>query len=313
MELVMKLTGYSKAIVFKSYQAADRLRRGKKQLHQLQSGSGERVIVVHNHLFKNAGSSIDWALRNNFGNAFIDHRDDKEMQKGSSYLGPYLLKNPGIIALSSHHLRPPLPVLENTRILTIMMFRHPIERVTSAYTFERKQTSANTLGAKFARKHSLREYVLWRMQFDVPPTIRNFHIYRSVPLPANWRKEVDATQLGHAKSFVDSVEMIGFVERFDDSMVLFEEALRLFFPDIDLSYRIQNVGQRREESLAERVQGLQEEIGEDAFQLLMERNRADLELYDYARNLFDERLAQVADFDAKLNDFKARCCRHNLH
>ncbi|RJQ68740.1 MAG: hypothetical protein C4519_22870 [Desulfobacteraceae bacterium] len=309
----MKLTEYSKLIFSKSYQAVDWLRRGKKQLHRLQSGSGERVIIVHNHLFKNAGSSIDWALRNNFGNAFIDHRDNQKMLKGPSYLGPYLLNNPGIIALSTHQLRPPLPVLENTRILTIMMFRHPIERVTSAYNFERKQIGASTLGAKFARAHNLREYVLWRMLFDVPPTIRNFHIYRTLPLPADWRKDIGETQLTHAKSFVDSVEMIGFVERFDDSMVLFEEILRLFLPDVDLSYRIQNVGQRREESLAERIDRLQAEIGGDAFQLLMERNRADLELYEHARNLFAERLAEVPGFEAKRDDFKARCCRHNLH
>jgi hypothetical protein len=264
-------------------------------------------------VFKNAGSTIDWALRRNFNNGFDDHRDDAHMKLGPEYLGPYLRDNPWIRALSTHHLRPPLPVQDDMRLMSIMMFRHPIERVTSVYKFERKQIHAETLGSKFARNHDIREYVLWRMRFDVPPTIRNFHTYRSLALPVNWRKEVNVSDLEKSKSFVDSVEMIGFVERFDESMVLFEEALRLFFPDIDLSYRIQNVGQRREESLAERVQGLQKEIGEDAFQLLMERNRADLELYDYARNLFDKRLAQVADFDAKLNDFKARCCRHNLH
>jgi hypothetical protein len=270
------------------------------------------VIIVHNHLFKNAGSSIDWALRNNFGNAFIDHRDNQKMLKGPSYLGPYLLNNPSIIALSTHHLRPPLPVLENTRILTIMMFRHPIERVTSAYNFERKQTGASTLGAKFARTHNLREYVFWRMQSEVPPTIRNFHIYRTLPLPANWRNDVGETELGQAKNFVDSVRMLGFVESFDESMVLFEDGLRFFSPDIDLSYRIQNVGQRRGETLEEHIQWLQKEIGADAFQLLIEGNRADMELYEHARNLFHERLNQVADLAAKLNDFRARCCRHKL-
>lgn len=55
------------------------------------------------HAFKNAGSTIDWALEKNFNKAFIDHRDDKNMKKGAAYLGPYLIENLNISALSSHH------------------------------------------------------------------------------------------------------------------------------------------------------------------------------------------------------------------
>ena len=273
---------------------------------------GKRVVIVHNHVFKNAGSTIDWALRRNFNNGFDDHRDDARMILGPEYLGPYLRDNPWIRALSTHHLRPPLPVLDEMHLMSIMMFRHPIERVTSVYKFERKEIHAETLGAKFARNHDIREYVLWRMRFDVPPTIRNIHIFRTLALPVNWQKEVNEAELAQARRYVDSVEMIGFVERFDESMVLFEDTLRLFLPDIDLSYKIQNVGQRREETLEERIQRLKKEVGDDAFQLLVERNRADLELYDYAWNLFDKRLAKVSDFDAKLNEFKARCCQYKI-
>lgn len=267
----------------------------------------KRIIIIHNHAFKNAGTTIDWVLRSNFGDGFFDHRDDKNMVRGSEYLGPYLEKNTWISALSTHHLRPPLPELDNSRLLSIMMLRHPIERVTSVYSFERKQVNATTLGARFARDHDLREYVLWRMSFDVPPTIRNFHIYRSIPLPVNWKKPLNETQIMQAREYVNSLEMLGLVERFDESMVLFEETLRPFFPNIDLSYKRQNVGQKVDETKEERIARLMNTIGDEVFNMLCERNKEDLNLYDYANAIFDERLSKITSFDVKLEDFKNRC------
>jgi hypothetical protein len=268
---------------------------------------GKRLIIIHNHVFKNGGSTIDWALRRNFKSGFVDHHDNRNMQKGAEYLGPYLSGHPQIRAISTHHLRPPLPEIGDARLVTIMMFRHPIERVTSVYNFERLQIHAETLGARYARDHDLREYVQWRMQYTVPPTIRNFHIFRTLPPPVNWKKEVDENKFALAKAYIDSVEMLGFVERFDESMVLFEEELRTFLPDIDLAYVIQNVGQRKMETQEERIERLRNEIGDDTFQRLENSNAKDMELYQYAQNVFEKRCAAVPDLNEKLRIFRDRC------
>ena len=191
-----------------------------------------------------------------------------------------------------------------------MMFRHPIERVRSVYNFERKQIQADTLGARFARDHNLREYVLWRMRFDVPPTIRNFHIFRAFPGSLRWQQEVKEVELRKAKAYVDSLEMIGFVEYFNESMMLFEKSLSSVFPSIDMSYKMQNVGQQHNEPRELRIEKLREEIGEAAFTLLMDRNRADLELYDYAKRIFDERLGQMNRLDTRWDDFRQHCQLH---
>ena len=37
----------------------------------------KRVIMVHTHIFKNAGTSLDWVLQKNFGKNFLDHRKSK--------------------------------------------------------------------------------------------------------------------------------------------------------------------------------------------------------------------------------------------
>lgn len=271
----------------------------------------KRFVIIHNHIFKNAGTTIDWALHRNFGNGFVDHRDDKNMQRGSEYLGPYLLDNPNIRALSTHHLRHPLPLLEKAEFMTIMMFRHPIERVTSVYNFERKQTQADTLGARFARDHNLREYVLWRMRSDVPPTIRNFHIFRTLPGTVNWQQDIGDAEFMRAKTYVDSLNMIGFVECFDESMILFEKSLATVFPGIDLSYKTQNIGQKAIEPRELRIERLHEEIGDSAFEYLAQKNRYDIGLYDYAKSLFDRRLLHITTLKTEIELFRKRCRNHS--
>lgn len=265
------------------------------------------MVIIHNHIFKNAGSTIDWALHKNFGKAFIDHRDNASMMKGASYLGPYLNENKCIEALSTHHWTLPLPELPNTLLLKIMMFRHPIERVTSVYNFERKHAEGTTPGVDQARKLNLRDYILWRMTPQAGATIRNFHVRRTLPPRKVGHEAISEQDMDASKQFVASVEMLGLVERFDESMVLFEESLKGDFPGIDLSYISQNIGQNVEESRQARIERLRVEIGEDVFQLLLEKNRADIGLYEWAEKEFASRIAIVPHFQKKLADFESRC------
>ena len=41
----------------------------------------KKDVIVHIHIFKNAGSSFDSSLRENFGKNFVDHRDDADIVK----------------------------------------------------------------------------------------------------------------------------------------------------------------------------------------------------------------------------------------
>ena len=272
--------------------------------------SERRVVIVHNHLFKNAGSSVDWALKENFGRNFIDHRDDESMRKGAEYLGSYLTKDSKVSAISSHHLTLPLPEIENTKLLHLMMFRHPVERVTSVYNYERKQKNASTPGAVHARKLSLRDYILWRMETNVGPTIRNFHAIRSLPVRQVKRKAITKDELQMAIESIQSIPLLGLVDEFDESMILFEETLRQYFPSIDLSYKMQNINQDKQITQQERIAQLREEIGDEVYQLLLERNKEDLALYDAVVEEFQDRKAKVFDISSKLKHFRIRCERH---
>lgn len=268
---------------------------------------GGRVVVLHNHIFKNAGSTIDWALKKNFGRAFIDHRQDNLMRQGANYLGPYLLKNKQIKALSSHHMTMPLPKLACVRVMMIMMFRHPIERVTSVYNYEKKQVDSTTPGAIQARKLNLREYILWRMRPDVGCTIRNYHARKYLPSKGAAKDVISDQEMATVMQSASAMELLGLVDRFDESMVLFEHHLKTVFPTIDLSYKIQNVGQEASQSRIERIESMRAEVGEDCFHLLMENNLRDIDLYAWIESEFERRIDMVPNFNEQLLSFRARC------
>jgi hypothetical protein len=270
---------------------------------------GERLIVVHNHLFKNAGTTIDWALGREFGAGFVDHRADADMRRGAEYLGPFLLANPGIQALSTHHLCLPLPEMPDARIALITMFRHPVERVTSVYEFERRQQDAQTPGAIKARESSCREYVEWRLEPGVGATIRNFHVRKCLPPRRGLPDLPDASELARAIAFTRSTGMLGLVERFDESMLLFEEFLRPHHPGIDLSYVPQNVGQSAAVTGEERVQRLRDEIGGELFARFLGANAPDLHLHAAVVTEFERRLSDLPDAKQRLAEFRLRCER----
>jgi hypothetical protein len=267
----------------------------------------DRRVILHHHLFKNAGTTVDWILRRNFGANFCDHRDDRDMKKGAEYLGGFIARNSGVRAISSHHMTLPLPELSGVKCLNLVMFRHPIERVTSVYSFERKQVRAHTPGAIKARELDLRDYVLWRMTPSAGATIRNFQVRRMLPPREKGVEAISEIEMEAAIKFAGSLEMLGMVDRFDESMVLFEHYLANHFKDIDFAYVIQNVGQSPVFDRTRRIDSLRVEIGDDAFDLLVESNKRDLELYSWVEKEFERRIMAIEDFEVKLEKFRLRC------
>ena len=41
-----------------------------------------RHVLIHAHLFKNAGTTFDFSLQRSFGEQFVDHRDDAGWHAG---------------------------------------------------------------------------------------------------------------------------------------------------------------------------------------------------------------------------------------
>src|SRR5581483_6833001 len=98
-----------------------------------------RVVLLHYHIFKNAGSTIDFALKQNFGDrlAYL-HGDRFDSMVSDAEVVEFVSRNPAIAAISSHHLRPPAPAAPSIRFLEILIVREPLDRLCSIYDFYRR-------------------------------------------------------------------------------------------------------------------------------------------------------------------------------
>ena len=268
--------------------------------------SKKRTIIVHCHMFKNAGTSLDWSLQRCFGDDFLDHRDGENMKKGAEYLGPFLQQHSNLKAISSHHIRFPLPELPNTQMLPAFILRHPIDRVGSVYSFERKQ-EANTPGAINAKKMSFQEYVVWRMEPTVGGVMRNFQTRSCLNKQKNIIREID---FKFAQKRIQKAPLVCLVDNYDECMVLFEQAIRPYYPGIDLSYVRQNVSKGRESSMEKRINKIFSDLGLEVSNEILVNNHWDLQLYLEAKKIIKKSISAVSNFTDLISSFQERCLSH---
>ena len=255
-----------------------------------------RPIILHAHMFKNAGTTLDWSLRRCFGEGFDDHRDNEPMRQPGDYLATYLSTHLRIKALSSHWLPVPLPILPGIAPKLVMLLRNPLERSRSVYNFERAQVGTNTPGNQKARKLPFEEYVKWRLEPGTGPVLKNFQTrfcsgdYFGQDMDPLFRQ---------AKANLESLPLIGLVHRYAESMVLFEEGLRDVFPDIDLSWRVQNASQTEVSTQENRIEEIASELG-DTYSSLIDANRYDTMLLQTIEEKFERKLSKIPDLEARL-------------
>ena len=273
-----------------------------------------RHVIVHGHIFKNAGSTLDWSLDRSFGSAFLDHRDDAAMRQGRAlYLARLLRDAPHLLALSSHFLCCPLPEVDGLRLHPVYLLRHPIERFASVYAFERRQ-DAPTRGARAAKEKTFAEYVAWRLRKDVRRTLRDYqvsHIAGRHDAPAELACPVAWIRTAFER--IEACECIGVVDRYDESMLVFEARLSAVFPGLDLAYVAQNVSANvspigAPAALAARVRAVLDDLGELAAEAIG-HNSYDLALYRCANQKLDAALAALNDVEDRLAAFRERCAR----
>jgi len=261
-----------------------------------------RPLILHAHMFKNAGTTLDWSLQRCFGDDFDDHRDNDAMRQPGDYLVTYLNTHLQTKSLSSHWLPVPLPTLPGLEPRLVMLLRNPLERSRSVYNFERAQVGTNTPGNQRARELPFEEYVKWRLEPGTGPVLKNF---QTRFCSGDYFGQDMGQLFKQAKANLESSPLVGLVHRYAESMVLFEEGLRDVFPDIDLSWRVQNASQAVVSPVEDRIEAIAAELG-DTYSSLTDANKYDIMLLQAIEEKFERELSKIPDLDARLRSMQQR-------
>ncbi len=269
--------------------------------------NNKRAVIIHCHMFKNAGTTFDWSLKRFFGRSFIDHRDNEKMIKGGiDYLKGILRELPDVKALSSHHVQFPLPLANDIQLLPAILVRHPVDRVGSVYSFERGQT-LSTPSSVNARRMAFAEYIEWCMNPDAPAVIRNYQTLYLMGRAASPNELIKEEEFDALIESLSHYPLLGVVDQYDQSMVLFEKELSKMYPQIYLSYVRKNVSAGRKADLEERIDDVRQELEGSLFNLLIEKNSWDIKLYSAVKKILNDRINQTDRFQEQLCVFQKKC------
>jgi hypothetical protein len=242
----------------------------------------DRLVLIHYHFFKNAGTSLDATLKLSFGDSWLAQEHPTARHPDQvALLRATLLENPSLRAISSHTLLFPLPHIPGFTFFPVLFVRQPLVRLRSAYDFERQQ-DADTPGANLAKRTTFAEYLAHRLATPNDRACRDFHTYRLARLlpPAL------APERARALAAIDLLPFVGLVERFDDSLALLQERITPLFPTFR-SISVRKNVTARDETQSDILAGIEVELGKTLFDTLVEANRGDLAIYAKVKWLYE--------------------------
>ena len=222
----------------------------------------ERTVVLHYHLFKNAGTSVDEVLQRNFGKAWVTREFLSMDDNNTASVEQWIRETPEALSYSSHTMLGPIPKVEGVRVVSIMLLRDPIDRIKSVYRFERNQ-SVETWESTLAKSCDFEEYVLKRLNIEGDRQCRNFHTARLATLmPEN------VSELERAKKALKDVSVVGRVEKFGNFLEDLCKVLQPTFEDFKAEMVWENKGDSSQLQLDDKMIAALRDANMDDFDLL---------------------------------------------
>jgi hypothetical protein len=257
-----------------------------------------RFVLLHYHIFKNAGTTIEYALGRSFGKRFATlHGPDPNAILSGGDVAAFLASHPEIAAISSHHVKYPKPMAPGAIVFDVCVLREPLERLRSVYHHFRRAEPVDDLSAR-AKEMDLRSFLDLLIR-QYPHMVNDVQV-NTLANAAAYTRPPDSTDLAAALRIVREMSVAGVVDLFDESLVAAEYFLCPAFPAIQLEYVSQNVGPRDTEPFREAV-------GDGIYRQLDKMNQLDGALVTQARAEVRRRFELVPDAQERLAAFRQRC------
>jgi hypothetical protein len=240
-----------------------------------------RLVLLHYHIFKNAGSTIEDILEHSFGERFAK----LETPTGDGLISntdllQFLNDRNGLRAFSSHQIRHPLPQARGYLFFDICFLRDPIDRIRSIYVYFRRKPHPTVPLSELANRCELGDFVAGMIQ-NFPLFVKNVHV--NLLACGGESDEPEARDLEVAIQRMLATSFLGVVDCFDESAKAGSHALRPAFPDLNCDRPPAHVFDGMAGTVASRTEILRQACRKDVFEELLRLNALDRELVDRAR------------------------------
>lgn len=263
----------------------------------------KRFVIVHYHIFKNAGSTLEFILEREFPGRFARiHGPAPDATLDGGDLTAFLEDHPGIQAVTSHHLRYPAPSIRNIIVFDCCFLRHPLDRLDSVYSYFRKIDSTDPL-CRLAHRQSPAEFMRHLLEHS-PEQVSNVQVTHLANQGA-FTRPAHTGDLERAIQTVRNMALPGTVEMFRESMAAAEYFMKPAFPSIRLGARAVNVS--RPNLPEDRQNRLRELWGTDLYQHLAHMNQLDIELFESTSEEVTRRLNLIPKMPERIADYGRRC------
>lgn len=240
-----------------------------------------RFVILHYHILKNAGTTIENILDRNFGDRFARlDTPDRDGRIEQADILSYLNEHPRVQALSSHQIHYPVPAARGFIFFDMCFLRDPIDRLRSTYDYFQQRPAAGDPLSDAANSLQFGEFFRCLLE-RFPEQVDN----PQVNLLANGAadRETVPEDLATAMKRMIQTSFLGVVDRFDQSMIAGQALLRIVFPSLDCSYQPANVSRGLDGTMASRRAEFRAACGRTVYAELLRRNALDHRLVRAAR------------------------------
>ena len=260
----------------------------------------DQAVFIHYHIFKNAGTSVDFALQQLFQSQWTTYEGTHAHDVLSSQdLEQFLEKSPNIKAVSTHLARPPLPY---EGACPIVFLRHPIARAKSVFEFVRRDP--NQPNHPIVSRYSFQQYIEAVLDNKIHGGVV-INNYQTIHLSdASFRDDsilkakAIESDLEQAKKLLSIWPAFGIVDRYEDSMALLNSVYRkqLNGQTLPMSW----LNKSREHTSIQDIQldKIRHLLGAELYRELCNANNFDSELYYWGLERFlDSYKAHIGNID----------------
>ena len=264
-----------------------------------RSGQGVRHVILHYHVFKNAGSTIYSILERNFGRRLVS-LDSGHFNRllADDVLLAFLKKHSRVHAISSHHLVPPHPAHRDFVFHDILFLRNPLARLSSMYDFYRRTGTTHDPLIAEAKCRTTADFM--RLLIEKYPQYvnnaqTNFLLARS--------RNAQEPALESAFRVACKATVLGVTEFFDLGAVLAEYSLAPIFRGINFGYSAENVSSIAPRQLDIHLAQFRDACGDDIYEQLLQSNALDLALLKLATEEIYQRFDAMPGHEERLKHF----------